>query len=197
MPHSQCSCGDEEKTPKGRAAIIGTELSRIISLMRKVLKINCNVLEDTEAGSFKAAVSWYHVLSRTYEDQKTQKDKFLYLEMQRNTRSTASQSGNSAPNRPASNVIPLPSREIKTLGLSSNYCGRSYLIQIRWTRGHVLKAYANTSHMWKILSIWSVIWSHFVLNSTANLWRPLKRQIVTAICVKYGKLQFISTDGSS
>lgn len=118
-PHSQCDHDDEEKNPKAPTAIIRNELSRIVSLMRQVLKINCNVLENTEAGNFKAAVPWYHVLSRTYQHKKRQKDKFLYLEMPRNTRSATTQCGNSAPNRPASNVIPLPSLEIKTLGLST------------------------------------------------------------------------------
>jgi hypothetical protein len=56
---------------------------------------------------------------RTYQDHNRRKDKFLYLETPGNTRSATTQYGNSAPNKPGSDVILLPSLEIKTLGLST------------------------------------------------------------------------------
>lgn len=46
----------KRKNHTAPTVIILSELSRFISLMRKVLKINCNVLENIEAGSFEAAV---------------------------------------------------------------------------------------------------------------------------------------------
>ena len=81
---------------------------------------------------------------RTYQDHKRRKDKFLYLETPRNTRSATTQCGNSAPNRPGSNVIPLPSLEMKTLGLSTT-SGQHNTNSVMWTSRHVHEACTNTN----------------------------------------------------
>jgi hypothetical protein len=147
----------------------------------------CNNTRETNVNKQRFKPGTFQIRSMSAE-----KGKFLYLEKLRNTRSATTQCGNNAPHRPGSNVIPLPSLGIKTLGLSSTTTttGHHNTNSVnQWARARSLR-----KHFTHVEITVNLIRDLTLLCSPRNgkLMMHTKSQILIVFCPTYGKLLFIS-----